>query len=192
LKLKLNQTALSVLSPGSTGTTKRRFLLGSIEKGLGVGLLRSIAPVSLLFSTPFHARAESVLSPVQDATYDQSQFLKAFNELTQSQPVTQGGITLETPRLADNGHSAALRVFVPSPMTEDDHIVSVVILSDRNPRPFVARYEFTPFTPLAEVNTRVRLNGSQNVYALALNSKQQWCGVHVPVEVTESACLDAS
>jgi sulfur-oxidizing protein SoxY len=185
-------SALSALSPRSTGTDKRRFLVGSIEKLLGLGLIRYAAPLSLALSSPFHASAQSFLSPVQDATYDQSQFLKAFNDVTQSQPVTQGGITLETPRLADNGHSAALRVFVPSPMTEDDHILSVVILSDRNPRPFVARYDFTPFNPLAEVNTRVRLNGSQNVYALALNSKHQWCGVHVPVEVTESACLDAS
>ncbi len=119
-------------------------------------------------------------------------FQLLFKEITNSQPVTQGGIVLETPRLADNGHSAALRVYVQSPMTNEDYVKSIYLLSDRNPRPFMGRFDLTPINPSAEISTRVRLNGSQNVYALALTSKGQWLSAHVPVEVTESACLDAS
>jgi sulfur-oxidizing protein SoxY len=123
---------------------------------------------------------------------DEQAFQKVLREITSGAPLVEGGIELETPRLADNGHSAALRVYVPSPMSQSNYVQSIYLLSDRNPRPFVARFDFTTNNPKAEISTRVRLNGSQNVYALAHLSSGAWHVSSVPVEVTESACLDAS
>lgn len=123
---------------------------------------------------------------------DESLFKKLFNEITGGIVPKSQGIVLETPRLADNGHSAAFRVYVESPMSSTDYVKSIFILSDRNPRPFIARFDLSPLNPRAEISTRVRLNGSQNVHALALTSKGEWLTAQVPVEVTESACLDAS
>jgi sulfur-oxidizing protein SoxY len=42
------------------------------------------------------------------------------------------------------------------------------------------------------VATRVRLNGSQRVLALAQLSDNSWWSGDAEVEVTESACLDAT
>ena len=126
------------------------------------------------------------------ARSNEDSFNALFNEITGGKKPSESRIFLETPRLADNGHSAAFRVYVDSPMSESDFVKSIFILSDRNPRPFVARFDLTPLNPKAEISTRVRLNGSQNVHALALTSKGEWFTAHVPVEVTESACLDAS
>ena len=129
---------------------------------------------------------------VNAARSNEDAFNALFHEITGGKKTSEGRILLETPRLADNGHSAAFRVYVESPMSESDFVKSIFILSDRNPRPFIARFDLTPLNPKAEISTRVRLNGSQNVHALALTSKGEWFTAHVPVEVTESACLDAS
>jgi len=65
------------------------------------------------------------------------------------------------------------------------------LLSPRNPRPLMARFVLGPHSGRAEVFTRVRLNGTQAVLAIAqLTDGSFWSG-SAEVEVTESACLDA-
>lgn len=168
----------------STDQAKRNSLHGLCKLG-GLGM------DSLFFET-FGMGAASLLGLVGEAHADEDLFKALFKEITGGIKPKEGRIVLETPRLADNGHSAAFRVYVDSPMTANDYVKSIYILSDRNPRPFVARFDLSPLNPRAEISTRVRLNGSQNVHALALTSKGEWFTAQVPVEVTESACLDAS
>ena len=100
-------------------------------------------------------------------------------------------VVVLTPRLADNGLSVPLSVRVDSPMRVDDHVRRVVLLSNRNPRPLIAQFELGPWSGKAEIATRVRLNGSQEVMALAETSDGRWWQGKAEVEVTESACLDA-
>jgi sulfur-oxidizing protein SoxY len=97
---------------------------------------------------------------------------------------------VDTPRLADNGHSVPLTLSVESPMTAADHVRSITLLSERNPRPLMATFYLSPKSGRAEVATRVRLNGTQRVLAIAqLSDGSFWSGT-ADVEVTESACLD--
>ena len=97
-----------------------------------------------------------------------------------------------TPRLADNGLSVPLSVRIDSPMRADDHVQRVILLSNRNPRPVIAEFDLGPWSGRAEIATRVRLNGSQEVMALVQTSDGRWWQGTAEVEVTESACLDAS
>lgn len=107
-------------------------------------------------------------------------------------PVRAGRVTVDTPRLADNGHSVPLKVSVESPMTAADHVRVITLLSERNPRPVMAKFHLGPKAGRAEVATRVRLNGTQRVLAIAqLSDGSYWSG-SAEVEVTESACLDMS
>lgn len=112
--------------------------------------------------------------------------------VTRGARVQSGRVAIETPRLADNGHSVPFRVRVDSPMTAADHVKSVTLLSTRNPRPVIARFHFGPRSGVAEVSTRVRLNGTQNVIAIAQLSDGSFWSAAAEVEVTESACLDMS
>lgn len=106
--------------------------------------------------------------------------------------VSPGRVTVATLRLADNGHSVPLKVSVESPMTDADHVRSITLLSERNPRPVMATFHLGPTAGRPEVATRVRLAGSQRVLAVAqLSDGSYWSG-SAEVEVTESACLDAS
>lgn len=113
-------------------------------------------------------------------------------DLTGGAAVQEGRVTLHLPRLADNGTSVPLKVSVQSPMTAADRVVTVSLLSPRNPRPLMATFHFGEGSPRAEVMTRVRLNGTQRVQAIARMSDGSFWSATSEVEVTESACLDAS
>lgn len=112
-------------------------------------------------------------------------------DITGGAALTSGRVRIDTPRLADNGHSVPLKVSVESPMTAADHVRSITLLSPRNPRPLMAKFVLGPRSGKAEIATRVRLNGTQVVLAVAqLSDGSFWSGT-AEVEVTESACLDA-
>jgi sulfur-oxidizing protein SoxY len=111
---------------------------------------------------------------------------------TQGAPVRIGRVVLEAPTLADNGHSVPVRVVVQSAMRPDDHVRSITLLSDRNPRPVIIKAWLGPHAGRAELATRVRLNGTQRILALAEMSDGSWWSGEADVVVTESACLDAS
>lgn len=130
------------------------------------------------------------LCPVRAAEPDP--FKPLVQKVTGGAPVRAGRVTVDTPRLADNGHSVPLRLSVESPMTATDYVRSVTLLSERNPRPVMASFHLGPHAGRAEVVTRVRLNGTQRVLAIAqLSDGSYWSG-SAEVEVTESACLDAT
>ncbi len=147
-----------------------------------LSVLAGLAALPLARPRPAHAQVEAVA----DAVSEQVQ------KLTGGKPVTAGRVTVDTPRLADNGHSVPFRVSVASPMTATDHVKSITLLSDRNPRPLMATFRLGPQSGRAEVATRVRLNGTQRVLVIAqLSDGSFWSG-SAEVEVTESACLDMS
>jgi len=140
-------------------------------------VLPGLAAALVLRGREAHAQADPLAALVE--------------KLTGGAPVREGRVNLDIPRLADNGHSVPLRVSVESPMTPADHVLVITLLSDRNPRPVMATFHLGPRAGRPEVLTRVRLNGSQRVRAIAqLSDGSYWSG-SAPVEVTESACLDA-
>ena len=132
------------------------------------------------------------LLPSRAAGAETDPFAPLLHKLTGGAPVRDGRVTVDTPRLADNGHSVPLKVSVESPVTAADHVRSVTLLSERNPRPVMASFHLGPQAGRAVVVTRVRLNGTQRVLAVAqLSDGSFWSG-SAEVEVTESACLDAT
>ena len=114
------------------------------------------------------------------------------------EPITQGAKLLErdvriiAPILADNGSLVPLGVQVQSPMTAQDHVTHVHLLSQRNPVTSMAVFHLGPWNGRAEVSTRVRLAGSQTVVALARLSSGEFRFGQMDIIVTESACVDAS
>src|SRR5262245_33272623 len=133
------------------------------------------------------------LLPARTASAQQADpFTPLVKKITGGAAVRTGRVTVDTPRLADNGHSVPFSVSVESPMTAADHVRSITLLSERNPRPLMATFHLDPAAGRAHVATRVRLNGSQRVLVLAQFSDGSWWSGDAEVEVTESACLDAT
>ena len=117
----------------------------------------------------------------------QEELLRPYVGINSAQ---KGRVKLDIARLADNGFNVPLKVSVQSPMTAQDHVRRLLLLSNRNPRPLMAGFEFGPGSDQVLISTRVRLGGSQTVYALAQTSDGIWWLDTAEVEVTESACLD--
>jgi len=107
-------------------------------------------------------------------------------------PVRKGRVRVELPQLADNGNSVPIRITVESPMSEADHVKSIHLYSERNPVSNMANFYLGPRAGRAEINSRVRLAGSQRVTAVAaLSDGTFWYDV-AAIVVTLSACLDES
>ena len=113
-------------------------------------------------------------------------------------PLTQGARVLEqdvkwvAPVLADNGTLVPVTVQVQSPMTAQDHVTHLYLLSQRNPVTQMAVFRLGPWNGRAEVSTRLRLAGTQQVVALARLSSGEFRYGQMEIIVTESACVDAS
>jgi len=104
----------------------------------------------------------------------------------------KGKVAVELPQLADNGNSVPIRITVDSPMTAADHVKSIHLYSERNPVSNMANFYLGPRAGKAEINSRVRLAGSQKVTAVAkLSDGSVWYDT-AAVVVTLSACLDES
>ena len=107
-------------------------------------------------------------------------------------PVRKGKVKLELPQLADNGNSVAIRITVDSPMTPTEYVKSIHLYSERNPVRNMANFYLGPRAGRAEINSRVRLAGSQRVTAVAQLSDGTFWSDSAPIVVTLSACLDES
>ena len=136
--------------------------------------------------------AAAPLLPIRAARAQSDPFASLILKVTGGAPVRSGRVTVDTPRLADNGYSVPLRLRVESPMTAADHVRSITLFSEKNPRPVIATFHLGPSAGRPEVATRVRLNGTQRLLAVAqLSDGSYWSG-GAEVVVTESACLDES
>lgn len=129
----------------------------------------------------------------QQISFDQQRTVPdMLQELAGTKPVREQGVALTVPTLADNGTLVPVTVQVDSPMTDKDHVSHIYLLSSRNPVMQVAAFFVGPWSGRAEISTRVRLAGSQQLVALARLSDGEFRYATAEVIVTESACLDAS
>lgn len=103
----------------------------------------------------------------------------------------KGRVRLELPPVAENGHSVGMTVRVDSPMSDADHVRRIDLIADKNPVPLVATFLLGPESGRAEIESRLRLNGTQRVTAIAQLSDGSFWFDAVDVVVNELACLDA-
>ena len=122
--------------------------------------------------------------------------LLSFSQMVE--PLTQGArllkqdVKLLAPVLADNGTLVPISVQVQSPMTVENHVTHLYLLSQRNPVTRMAVFHLGPWNGRADISTRVRLAGTQDVVALARLSNGEFRYDLMEIIVTESACVDAS
>lgn len=123
------------------------------------------------------------------AVADEVDLLRARTELFGNGAIQEGRVTVKLPPIAENGHSVPMTVTVDSPMTADDYVKRIAILSPRNPLPNIAQYHFTPLSGKAEVSSRIRMSGTQAIQAVAeMSDGSLWSGSMETV-VTLAACV---
>ncbi len=99
-------------------------------------------------------------------------------------------MVLTVPGVAENGLSVFTTVAVDSPMTAEDHVRAIHILSEQNPIAHLLTFHIGPRAGAARVSTNIRLAASQEVTALAEMSDGTFWRDRRLVVVTIAACID--
>lgn len=114
---------------------------------------------------------------------------RAIHDAVGEAAITDGGITLRVPAVAENGGQVPLGILVDSPMTAADHVSAIHVFASRNPTPGVARFVLTPLMARAEVQTRIRLAEDQRLIVLAQSSDGSVRRAVAELRVTTGGCL---
>ena len=99
-------------------------------------------------------------------------------------------IKIHMPEYAYDGGRVPFSFTVESRINETDYVRKVHILSENNPFPRIASFQFTPNSGKAFARTQIRLSTSQHVIAVAeMNdgsslTKKKW------IEVTVNGCKE--
>ena len=113
---------------------------------------------------------------------------KIIADFTGGKTPATGRIEFEIPFTADNANSVPVTLRVDSPMTAENYCSEVMILAEKNPRPRVCSFAFSPGLSVPQLSTRIRLAESQNVTAFAKMSDGSVFMVRKAVTVTTGAC----
>lgn len=101
-------------------------------------------------------------------------------------------VRLLLPQLAENGQVVPMKITVDGPFAPGAEVRSLRLYSERNPVPLMAEFEFPTPLPRVEIESRVRLAGTQQLVALATLADGTLLGASAEVVVTIAACLDGT
>jgi len=152
---------------------------------------RFLAALLALLALPRRVLAQSSVNP---APGTDARMLSTpqgtLQAILKGAEMRRGRVRLELPSIGENGHSVPMTVRVDSPMSDADHVRRIDLVSEKNPVPLMATFFLGPHMGRAEIESRVRLNGTQRVTALAQLSDGSFWFDAVDIVVNESACLD--
>jgi sulfur-oxidizing protein SoxY len=133
------------------------------RRGL-IALGAGAAAVAMMPALPAHAAVED-----------------AIQAFTGGAAVGEGGITLTTPEIAENGNTVPVSVSAPG-------AVSIILLASGNPNPDVGTFNFGPLAASQTASTRIRLASTQDVIAIAKMADGSFVQARNEVKVTIGGC----
>jgi sulfur-oxidizing protein SoxY len=122
--------------------------------------------------------AAAALLPATSALAAVDDQIAAF---TGGAAVGEGGITLTTPEIAENGNTVPVTVTAPG-------AVAIMVLAAGNPNPAVGTFTFGPLAASQMATTRIRLAGTQDVIAIAKMADGSFVQAKNEVKVTIGGC----
>jgi sulfur-oxidizing protein SoxY len=97
-------------------------------------------------------------------------------------------IKVELPQIAEDGGGVPITIDSNLPVSGAAALSAIYIISDKNRRPLLAKFSFTPDSGRAFLSTSVRLATSTDVRVIAEMSDGTLYSVVRPVRVTISGC----
>jgi sulfur-oxidizing protein SoxY len=162
----------------NSATTRRGVLQGAGALALG-GAAAAAA----------QAPAVAQTSAAQEAAR-KAAMQEAIRQVVGEAKVTEGKVTVDIPPLVENGNTVPCTVTVDSPMTAQDHVKAIHVFNEKNPQPNVFSVSLGPRAGRASVSTRIRLQDSQTITAIAELSDGSFCSGSTAVVITLGACLE--
>ncbi len=115
--------------------------------------------------------------------------LESARALIGKAQVRREGIALEMPLVSEDGSSVGVSVRVDSRMTAQDHVTEIHLFAPRNPTPEILALRLSPLSGRADIATRIRLNESQSVIAIARKANGEVLATERMIRITTSGCL---
>ena len=109
-----------------------------------------------------------------------------------SRAVRMERLVLDIPRIADNGNVVPVRIAMPGPFAPGAEVQSIHLFAQKNPVPQMAVFHFPQPVARVEVESRVRLAGTQRVMAVATLADGSLYAAAADIIVTVSACIDGT
>lgn len=110
-------------------------------------------------------------------------------ELLQGQVPLQSGLQLDLPSVSEDGSAVPMSVRFDGSLAEDDRLVALYLFATGNPRPEIMSFHLASGQVLPDFSSRIRLNESQSVIALAVSEQGRAWLTERDVRVTISGCL---
>jgi sulfur-oxidizing protein SoxY len=132
--------------------------------------------------------AGACLLVVRPAAATPEELAQVLRETFGDRPITPGRVSLQMPRLAENGNVVPVTITVDSPMTAQDYVKSIYLFAEQNPLPRMLEVQLGPHNGRARVSSRVRVAVSQQIRAVAVLSDDTLWSAAVDIEVTVTGC----
>ncbi|MBS9405677.1 thiosulfate oxidation carrier complex protein SoxZ [Halomonas sp. TRM85114] len=129
-----------------------------------------------------------VISPLALADGPWLRLEAASNIVGDTQPNT-AGLHLDLPHVSEDGSAVPLGLSFDGTLGEDDYLTDIHLFATGNPNPEIAVFHLTPMGGLPEISTRVRLNETQEVIAVARSHRGETFATSREVRITVSGCL---
>ena len=146
----------------------------------------------LLQSAGAWALASPMLGAANAAVAQEMPAIPALTSFLAGRSPRRERLRLELPALADNGQAVPMRLTMAGPFAPGPTVRAIHLFSEVNPVPEMAVFEFPSPPPKVEIDSRIRLAGSQRVVAVAVMSDGALFAAVADVVVTIAACLDGS
>ncbi len=130
--------------------------------------------------------------PVRAVVESEALAVPAYKAFLNGRTAEGGRLTLDIPRIADNGNVVPVKLAMRGPFSAGAEVRSVHLFSEKNPVPQMAVFHFPVPTSRIEIESRVRLAGTQRLAAVATLADGRLFSAWADVTVTVSACLDGS
>ena len=114
----------------------------------------------------------------------------AIRDVLKGATARAGKVKLDVPPLVENGNTVPIVVSVTSPMTAEDHVVSIHVFNEKNPQPNVGNFYLGPRAGRGQIATRIRLADTQTLTAIAQLSDGSFWSATADVVVTLAACTE--
>jgi sulfur-oxidizing protein SoxY len=115
-------------------------------------------------------------------------FEEALRSLLAGREPVAEGVTIEIPEIAENGNFVPVTIGVDSPMTAEDHVKTIHLLSSGNPVAKVATFQLSPANGVARIQSRMRLARTQDVVVVTEHADGALRMAATLVKVTIGGC----
>lgn len=106
---------------------------------------------------------------------------EAISAFTGGAAITDGGVTVIAPEIAENGENVPVEVEAPG-------AAEIFLLATGNPTPSVAKVRFGEASGAPRISTRIRLGETQDVVAIAKLTDGSFVRGATEVRVTIGGC----